>query len=331
MILSSYFSISNKSEGVQTAIGFFLRGVTPSLTAYYLIRNTETPRKNETAFATLAAAIAITALYEPLTGHHFLFRREYVHHFPMEIWPPEYGFAVGAVGQPLPLGILLNILLPFSLCLWGKIRKSLYFVLNALIVCGILMTFRRSAYALLILNILFMASRTGNIGRKTVLRLLFGVLILFSAIAALPGARAKLTRFSPNALAAELTHLHRRKAYGVAMRMAADHPLFGIGTRQYLQHYQRYADYPDPDNSPDSQYLRFLAEGGLLGLGVFLLFIGYVLKRIWTNMNTPNLLPYISSITAFAMAMFVNDSLYWPALQMTSLVIIGSAMALADR
>jgi O-antigen ligase len=98
-----------------------------------------------------------------------------------------------------------------------------------------------------------------------------------------------------------------------------------------LQHYQRYADYPDPDNSPDSQYLRFLAEGGLLGLGVFLLFIGYVLKRIWTNMNTPNLLPYISSITAFAMAMFVNDSLYWPALQMTSLVIIGSAMALADR
>lgn len=330
MLLSSVFSPANRPEALQTSAGFLLRAMAPSLAAYLLVRYAKREAKLQMALIVVVTIAAAIAIYEPLTGT-YLIERYYVHGFGTEVWPPSYGYAVGAIGQPLPLSIFLTILFPFTVASWGKINKTTYVLINCLVIGTVIMTFRRTGYLFLLLGAGLVLWNSTLPKKKMLLWGGIISLVLAFFVAIIPESREKMRRFSPSIAVDEFANKHRGKAYQVSYRMFTDHPLLGIGTRQYFHRYKEYADYPLPDNSPDSQYLRFLAEGGALGLSTFLLFMGYVLKRVWTHAKKPEGAPYLASLTALALGFVVNDSLYWPAIQMTAFVIIGMAMGRIDR
>jgi putative inorganic carbon (HCO3(-)) transporter len=70
-----------------------------------------------------------------------------------------------------------------------------------------------------------------------------------------------------------------------AMMMFADHPILGVGLNNYSENYQKYSreiglDSRREKRDPASLYLQLLAEQGLIGFSVFVLFVVSIFIRI---------------------------------------------------
>jgi len=70
-----------------------------------------------------------------------------------------------------------------------------------------------------------------------------------------------------------------------AWRMFLDHPVLGVGLNNYAEFYQDYSREIGLDNrrearDPASLYLQLLADQGLIGTLVFLIFIGFVFMQL---------------------------------------------------
>jgi O-antigen ligase len=332
MLASSTLAISNKGEGIQTSMGFLFRSIGPSLVAYFLVRFQNKEHVLRETLFFLAFLISLGVVYEYFTGRYFLFvRQSYQPLSNMELWSPELGYAVGAIGQPLPLAVLLNLYLPFVVGFWKNTKRSLYFIVNVAVVAVLFLTFRRSAIPLMVLTFILTVYFSG--WPKLKIYLIGAAFFFASAVVliAIPRTRAKvMDRFSIKNTIYEMKNLHRRKAYRTSVQMFLDKPWFGIGTRQYAEQYYNYAEYQNPASSPDNQYLRLLAEGGIVGFVTFLILIGYIFTRAWIHLQTFEGVQYLSAISVFTLAMIINDSLYWPAIQMTAFVVIGMSMGHID-
>jgi len=67
--------------------------------------------------------------------------------------------------------------------------------------------------------------------------------------------------------------------------MFADHPVFGVGLNNYSENYQKYSreiglDPRREQRDPASLYLQLLAEQGLIGISIFLLFVTSIFVRL---------------------------------------------------
>jgi O-antigen ligase len=70
----------------------------------------------------------------------------------------------------------------------------------------------------------------------------------------------------------------------MALEMAADHPIIGVGPSQFLRYYPKYRVDSVPRESyyPHNTYVQVLAENGLVGLLIFLGLWGYAFSRVIT-------------------------------------------------
>lgn len=112
----------------------------------------------------------------------------------------------------------------------------------------------------------------------------------------------------------------RAEGWTVAWRMFLDHPIVGIGHGSYMAHYMEYlpslaGTWPRPQYAHNC-YLQLLAEGGVLGLGAFMLLVGWVLQRAWrrllrppTRMISP-LIGLAVSLVAFLVSIVFDTGLY---------------------
>jgi len=104
-----------------------------------------------------------------------------------------------------------------------------------------------------------------------------------------PGAWERVTSFNNGGNG-------RTDLWTVAWRIADDHPIFGVGLDNYasvafryvrepgsLTHVQLVADQP---HVVHNTYLQMLAEGGVVGLALFLAFIGVCLASGWRAART---------------------------------------------
>lgn len=90
------------------------------------------------------------------------------------------------------------------------------------------------------------------------------------------------------------SNLERTYMWNAAVSMWKEHPIFGVGMDQYYWYYnvvyippeakERPVDAEHPETGhghPHNNILKHLAEGGILGLAVYLILHGYILFSLW--------------------------------------------------
>lgn len=131
-----------------------------------------------------------------------------------------------------------------------------------------------------------------------------------------------VVRFQQPASLPELFELSpgRVEGWTIAWRMFLDHPFVGIGLGSYMDHYMSYltshaGTWPRPQYAHNC-YLQLLAEGGVIGLGAFLLSVGWVLAKVWRQLRSSSegvrspLHGLIVSLLVFFVSMAFDTGLY---------------------
>ena len=328
-LLASSLIAPSKATALSTTAGFILRCAAAGWMGWLIGRD---PARRDRFFVwmpLLALVVAAGAVYEPLSGHYFLFERQLKPGLGWsELWRPWQGVAAGAIGQPLPLGAVLNMMLPVCLWQWNR-KKSVVWAIPALVVMlAIVMTYRRSAYVVMAGTLALALMR---VDRRRARVLVASAVVLVAAALAVPRVRAHIeTRFRPSFTVSELQGGHRTWVYQTTFEIVKAKPWLGIGTRQYESEYLKYAHYDHAVNTQDSQYLRMAAENGLIGLAILVGFLATVVGTLW-RLREDDGLPFLASCAGFALMLLVLDGLYWPAAGMTFFLIAGVGCARAEE
>ncbi|MBV9080545.1 MAG: O-antigen ligase family protein, partial [Elusimicrobia bacterium] len=280
-LLVSCAMASSKKLALSTAAGFVFRSVAVGWSGVLIGRDAGARERFIRWISIVAAVAAAAALFEIFTGHFFIFERALTpEQTPDELWPPGMGgVAAGAIGQPLPLSAALNAALPLALWMWSRRPTFARFVPTLLILAATLLTFRRSAFVIMVGSVIVTLLLT----KRSLIKTAVGtILILIALIVAAPPTRMPFVwRFVPRSTIDELVHGQRTMVYRTAAKMVRSSPILGIGTRQFEKDYGRFADYEFPVNTPDSQYLRVAAENGLAGLTILVGFLFWLLRALW--------------------------------------------------
>ncbi|MFH0918387.1 MAG: O-antigen ligase family protein, partial [Candidatus Omnitrophota bacterium] len=150
---------------------------------------------------------------------------------------------------------------------------------------------------------------------------------------------AKSVNYSPMIM---LTDNVRLSIYRNTVNMISQHPFIGVGVNTFSKNYGKYklAAVEATTKTPDTIYahnsfLQMAAEVGMLGLGVFLVFLLVVLKKAWMvfkKNSDPFLKAFSVSVFAAIIAFLINGltetSLYHSRLVMIFWFLIGLALAL---
>ena len=72
----------------------------------------------------------------------------------------------------------------------------------------------------------------------------------------------------------------REQVWTAAVKMALDHPIFGVGVDNFQNFYPIYSGRDDELNHAHNLFLNMVAERGILGLVTFLAFVGILLVQI---------------------------------------------------
>lgn len=325
LILSSFMSKGGLKIGLKASAGVLLRGVAPALASFALVRWHGKETRLHRYLIVLGGVVAFSAVFEVMTGHYFIFERHPILNLGVRThFSPEYGIAVGAFGQPLVLGSFLCVIFPMSLAAWREKRSFLNASVVLSVLLAMVLTFRRSTYALALLTLFWFGFRFFRIRWVVagIVTVLFFVALLNIAV---PKIRHRiLARFDVANTWTEVKTAQRTHSYQTVWRMLKEKPIFGFGPRQFERVYLNYSKHEHPYETPDNQYLRILAENGLVGFFAFLSLLGLVLMMAVRNRGTPVGWGRLSAMVNFMSAMVFLDALYWPALQMMFWILIGT-------
>jgi O-antigen ligase len=223
----------------------------------------------------------------------------------------------GPIGDPNHFAQFILIAVPISFERMLSEKKSLlkFAAACALLVSifAILMTFSRGALVSLAI-VTFMALYMLRAHRKWLV-----VGILLSVVVALPLLPDiyidRLTSVAPavgfevdGPQTADSSTSSRIGLMKTAWNMFLDHPILGVGYRNFLANYQEYALLYDlrrggGDISAHTLYLEIAAETGLIGLmsfGLLLLYLGKVSFHGWTTMRQAGFYSVASMIAGLA-------------------------------
>jgi len=239
------------------------------------------------------------------------------------------------------MGIYLAGLTPLvaGLALFStQLKNKVFFSIAALIGCtGVYLSLSRGAGIGLLLSVLFLILVRKN---KIMLSVLILLLIVYPFV--MPKnikEWAKSVNYNP---AVMLTCKTRISIYRNTLNMISQHPFIGVGINNFSKSYGKYklASVEAQSKTPDSIYahnnfLQLAGETGLLGLGIFLFFLFFVLKTCWSvfKKNKDVFLKAFSisvfaAITAYLINGLTETSLYHSRLVMIFWFLIGLALAL---
>lgn len=256
----------------------------------------------------------------------------------------------GAIGLPRAtasfpgcngMGVYLTALTPLiaGLALFSSQLKGRIFFSSAALIgsVGVYLSLSRGAGMGLFISVLFLSLVRKN---KFITSALILLLLVYPFV--MPKNIkdwAKSVNYNPIIL---LTDAVRVGVYRNTVYMISQHPFIGVGINTFSRNYKNYrlasveATNPTADGFyAHNNFLHMAGETGLLGLGVFLLFLFFTLKSIWLafKKNTDPFLQALSiSVFAAIIAYLINGltetSLYYARIVMIFWFLIGLGLAL---
>lgn len=240
------------------------------------------------------------------------------------------------------LGVYLTALTPFiaGLALFSlQIKAKVLFLLASLIgSIGVYLTLSRGAGIGLFISVIFL-----SLVRRNKFITLALILLLFVYPFVMPKNIkdwAKSVNYNPVIM---LTDAVRVGIYRNTIYMISQHPFVGVGINTFSRNYSKYRTAAVEATNPTADgyyghnnFLHMAGEMGLLGLGVFLVFLFVTLKSIWLSFKKfadPFLKACAISIFAAILAYLINGltetSLYYSRIVMIFWFLVGAGLALS--
>jgi O-antigen ligase len=240
------------------------------------------------------------------------------------------------------MGVYLTALTPLIAGLalfYVQIKNRVFFSIAALIgSLGICLSLSRGAGLGLFISILFLSLVKKN---KIIISGLI-LLLLVSPFVMPKNIKewAKSVNYNPVLL---LACEARVGIYRNTMYMISQHPFIGVGINTFSRSYGKYRTAAVEATNPTADgyyghnnFLHMAGEMGLIGLGVFLVFLFVVFKSIWLSFKKqkdPFLKACSISVFAAIIAYLINGltetSLYYSRIVMIFWFLIGFGLALS--
>lgn len=235
-------------------------------------------------------------------------------------WDPHQTRLVSTFLDPNFAGGFLTLVFSFSLSLFLKEKKGVYFIFSLVIFAAILLTFSRSSYlaALTVLAIIGFAKSP---------RLLIGFLaIALVAFLLVPQIRARVI----GAATLDETSKARFESWQNAITIFKDNPIMGVGfnTYRFAQARAGFFSFDSPMGGhsgagSDSSILLVAATTGVIGLSAYI-FLLYTIARVF--LKSANDVLHLAAFSAFIglliHSQFVN-SLFFPQIMLPFWFILG--------
>lgn len=255
----------------------------------------------------------------------------------------------GGAKNSIVFGWNLVFALPFVFLLFSQLRTPLLRVLalvpGLLILLVALMTFNRQTliFIVAVAGLAVVLFRYRNRSVVLAFAVAAGVLVGVTILPLL------VQRFlSVRDISTDISYLERRDTFLVGKEMLRARPLFGVGLGSYPAVWGEYVppDYPTfaiqyQERSrlrfPDFGYWQIVCETGVVGLGLYLLLMGTVLRRAWVVRRTAlvrgdpfaaNVAALVLTLTAFSLlSAFIQDNF----LYVRNWVLLGLALLMDER
>lgn len=238
----------------------------------------------------LAGIIALVGIIEVIANYNIFFHGlywQYNGNYLDWLRGGPRGGMVSTVGHPLPLASYLLICFPLAWYSYYFTGKKIYIVITTLLAVAVFLSLSRSSILILIFLFIIMSAIYLKKTKKVLLYVAL-FFIFISAVTMIPKYRENIAmRYSWKTIKYDITSSVRYYSYFTAYNMLKDYPVLGVGPGNYRLIYDKYRDPRYPWNAmkmwgtPDNMYLRILTETGILGFGVFLLFLGNFFGNFW--------------------------------------------------
>lgn len=273
----------------------------------------------------MASLVFIFGIIEFITKQNFIYSG-YVYNFCYQAFKGRRMMSTHI--HPTPLGTYFVAILPLSIALSLKEKKaSLKFMFS---ICGIfnfigiILTFSRGVLLGAFVSIFVMAIFL----TKQKKRFLFLVSILLIIIIGFCSfivhwRYADFYRYSLQGLSSKWSYLSKICRFIAVGKILREHPFFGLGLGHFRVMFDRYlpqlANVCGYDTKvADCMYITLLAETGLIGFAVFILFICSLFKQIKMrlkslsgNENRLLLICFLSGLIGIMCSFLTYDGLYW--------------------
>lgn len=239
-------------------------------------------------------------------------------------YDPHKNRLVATFLDPNFLGSFLNISLLVGLYRYFQSKDKKELVWVSILLTAIILTFSRSAYLMLIVEIVMFSLLTV----KKLLVLLVGLLVLFYLV--IPQFRDRIEGgFSLDKSASE-----RFYSWQTGWEVFKMNPVFGVGFNNlgYVVEQQKLWQVHQNKNTHslagvDSSFLFVLATTGIIG---FIIYLSFWILVFWKSVGSSNKILVVPLLLGLLInSQFIN-SLFYPEIMLVYFLLLGSAAALSD-
>ncbi len=295
VLLVSGFTVKGYAEAIARIETFCIEGLTMYFLARNAIRDLTSLRRTIVALILAATFLSGLSLFQAATQNY---RQDFLGLAQHDVEHTGPGAnpdgdvmgladrARGPVGDPNRFAQILMMVLPLAFVAWrdarSRTRALIALACLAGILGGIVVTYSRGGFLALVV-LLLLCAPLGLLRAKTVL------MIVAAGVLAAPVLAPAYTKrvLSITGVAAlwgrpdvEADGATRGRTTEMLSALAAfiDHPILGVGPGQYVEYYSRHyqalpevsvREISEPRRAHDL-YLELAAEGGMVGLVVFL-------------------------------------------------------------
>lgn len=313
------------AENFQRALGTTLVFLRFPLAAVFVLYALSTVKARQRLIIILGLALAFNTLdiiVQAAVGYD-LFGRE---------WAGSGSRMTGVIHDKLVVGHIMAVLSPVYFCWIREIAKkrNWLWLLTFLYVAAILLTGARAAWLMLSVGAGLFAMQLFMIERVRWTWQLTGGFMLLTTVTVVglmqsPAWRAKVETtaglVSGNYEKANTATSLRLPIWGVAVRMAEDHWINGVGPRGFRYLYEQYAEKDDPilvngkntrATHPHEFVLEIAAETGVIGLLGYLLALAYWIRRgvVVGRSRMVQALPWVSAVFIAIMPVNAHMAFY---------------------
>ncbi len=247
---------------------------------------------------------------------------------------------ISTMMHPTILGTYIACCLPSAYFILEKSEKSLKRIYGLLglifMLIALMLTFSRTGWVTAMLITIFYFYKKN----KKVLYFIIISIFLFIFLSIITANSNILTKRKVHhkLLAYSLIEGHRVKRYPLTMKMLKDQPLTGVGLNNYRLVFDKYygkdsADVPYDIKIPDNMYLMIAGETGIMGIGIFMALLFFIIKRgiillkEKASKNRDIVLVLFTSLIGVLIHMTSYDLFYWTAPYYLFILFLGGVAA----